>query len=296
MTILLCVMVMVLVMVITLPTEKIMRKNIYNIVRKNEDKKIEIIHYENKMIDYFIKTSRKVSKLIPRQLMNKSSKKIEQKLIYAGFEEKVTPEDFAGAKVILSDITCIYFMLMYLANPSSTNLIITIVASTMGYFVPDYWMSMKAKNRQWMIRKEVPTVLSALAIITDAGLNLVPAIEEVVIQNQGEFSKELKKTLKDIHLGVPQKEAFIKLTQRCYVEEVNYFVSALVQGIEKGSSGITGIIREQATESWEKRKHKAKELAEQASMKLFLPLLLLVFPAFIIFLIGPMIFSLMQMF
>lgn len=283
----------ILMLLFLLPRDIFTHKNIYKSIKSKEEEQKEV-HFENKTVFKFIHMSRRMSKYIPSSIIEKESDKISDKIQYAGIQNRISIKDFLGAKLLITTITFTFFILITLISPSILNFLITIVASIMAYFVPNNWISMKAKNRQWIIEKEIPTMLSTLAIITDAGLNLIPAMEETVRQHAGELSKEFEKTLEEIHIGVSQQEAFLRLSKRCNIDEITYFVSALTQGLEKGNSGITKIIRKQAKESWDKRKYKAKELAEKASMKLFMPLLLLVFPAFIIFLIVPMVFSLFQ--
>jgi tight adherence protein C len=295
MELVICLLVGVLLFIFLLPREVFINKSIYKSIKRKEEEQKEV-EFENRVIFKFIHLSRRMSKYIPATILEKESVKLSNNIQYAGVQNKISVKDFLGAKVLITTITFAFFMFITLISPSMLNFLITIIASIMAYFVPDNWISMKAKRRKWTMEKEIPTILSSLAIITDAGLNLIPAIEETVRQHSGELSKEFEKTLEEIHIGVPQQEAFLRLSKRCNIDEITYFVSALTQGLEKGNSGITKIIREQAKESWNKRKYRAKELAEKASMKLFMPLLLLVFPAFIIFLIAPMIFSLFQTF
>lgn len=211
-------------------------------------------------------------------------------------QNQLTPLDFVGLKYLATVVTFLFFLIILISEFSTINIVLALAAMILGYMAPDNWLAMKGKNRQWAIQKDMPSLLSSMAVITDAGYNLIQSIEVVVEQNDGELAEELLRVLEDIKIGIPVKDAFINLSQRSNVDELSYFVSAIVQGLEKGAAGITKVIKEQAQESWEKRKHKAKELAEKASMKLFLPLLFLVFPAYMIFLLGPMVFSVIQLF
>ncbi len=286
-----------MILCITLPVELFQKyKPLSNTLRINSIIEEREQQYENKILLKFIYFSKTIKRLIPLQLGVKNIEKTKKKIVYAGLISKITLDDFIALKYGSAFICTLYFSIFWVANPTNLILFLTILGGVMGYFLPDNWISIKAKNRQWKIEKDLPTLLSSLAIVTDAGLNLLQSIDEITKQNKGELAKELKKTLDDIQIGISQKDAFERLAERCNVEEINLFVSALIQGLEKGNSGITVLIREQAKESWEKRKQKAKELAEKASLKLFMPLLLLVFPAFIIFLMGPMVFSLIELF
>lgn len=285
----------IVVFLLLLPRELFVQRNLYKLIKSKEEEQKEV-EFQNSLAFKFIHLSRKLSTYIPESYLEKKSEQLSSKIQLATLQNKISVKDFLGAKLLIFVSTFSFFMFITLLSPSGLNVMITLIASIMGYFIPDNWISAKGKKRQTAIEKEIPTMLSTLAIITDAGLNLIPAMEETAKQHSGELSKEFKQTLEEIHIGVSQQEAFLRFSKRCNIDEITYFVSALTQGLEKGNSGITKIIREQAKESWEKRKYKAKELAEKASIKLFMPLLLLVFPAFIIFLVVPMVFSLFQQF
>lgn len=283
------------VLFIMLPEEVFFRKGLLRVIFRDEEKaSMHMERTENGLLDIIIRIARRISRYIPRKAIPGNLDNAKRNLVHAGLSNKISVEDFIGIKYTAVLFCTLYFLMLLAVNPSITMLLCTIAISFMSYCVPDNCLKGKVRRRQALIEKDVPSLLSSLAITTDAGLNLIQAIEEVTARNEGELAAELKKTLEDVRLGISNKEAFEKLSERCNVEEVNYFVSALVQSLEKGNSGITLLLRELAKESWEKRKEKAKALAEKASIKLFMPLLLLVFPAFAIFLLGPMAFSIYQ--
>ncbi len=74
------------------------------------------------------------------------------------------------------------------------------------------------------------------------------------------------------------------------------FIFALVQAQEKGASGIADTLRSQSEEIWNTKKARAEEMGEKASSKIFLSLLIFVFPAFFIFILGPALIDIMRMF
>jgi len=294
-----CFCLFLLVITIFLPNYNIGKKNPYDIIKGLKSGKPTSLHttkYDEAFWGICIKWAKKLERVIPITIKSKNEEKIMNKIIHAGMQKRLTVEDIQSVKALFLLVVIIYFTLIFIITFEAINLFLGIIAIGIAFYSPEYLITIRAKNRQLKISHELPNILTSLAIITDAGLNLIPAIEVIVKQSRGEFLKELYKVLEDIQIGISQKEAFLRLSYRCNIEEVNYFVSALLQGFEKGNSGLTRIIRQQADECWQKRKYKAKELAEKASMKLFLPLLLMVFPAFGIFLVGPMIFSLVKLF
>lgn len=218
-------------------------------------------------------------------------------IVKAGLKEKVSIECFLGMKIIAPTVVFLLYFLLYLINGFSGNLLLlTITMPLVGYYVPDNVLNGKVKKRQWTLQVELPYVLNTLAIITDAGLSLNEAIQKVCEIREGALVQELKKVIDEINIGILQRDALLRMSERCGVSEISSFIFTLIQNLEKGSSGVPIILKEQSKEIWEKRKNKARELGEKASMKLFLPMMLLTFPCLLIFLLGPALISLFQMF
>ncbi len=283
-------------LLLSLPAELFQRNRpMRNILKLSQEAISHRKEYENKLLISFLRFSKYIKRLSPYQVSVENTEKLRKNLVYAGLTGKITLEDLVAIKYG-SAFSCLFFFLIFwIINPTKLIFFLSFLTGLLGYFLPDNWLAIKAKTRQWQIQKDLPGLLSSLAIVTDAGLNLFQGIEEVTMTYDSELSAELKKTLDDIRIGISQTEAFTRLADRNDVEELSLFVSALTQGLEKGSGGITALIRDQAKESWSKRTQRAKELAEKASIKLFMPLLLLVFPAFMIFLLGPMVFSIIEL-
>ena len=284
------------IFLLLMPKGSLRHKNIYKEFTTNELTKIQYQEIENKRLKKLLQMAYKIDSVISLSFLPVNKERLKKELTLAGLNKVISYHDIIALKKLSAFICLSIFTFYFIVAPSTLMMILVVGVTIMGYYVPDNIIHGRATKRQWKIQKELPSTLTNLAIITDAGLNLFQAIETLSKSNNGELSKELRITVEDINLGMSQQEAFERFAERCSIEEVHYFISALLQGLKKGNSGLTQIIRGQADESWDKRKKKAKELGGKASIKLFLPLLLLVFPAFVIFLMGPMMFSLIEFF
>ncbi|OEF99140.1 hypothetical protein BHF71_10070 [Vulcanibacillus modesticaldus] len=221
---------------------------------------------------------------------------IREKLRVANLEQIFTVEQFIGLKYLASSFIFIYFLFLNLIEHSFFFILLGVIMALIGFFLPDQWLNIKIRKKRYEIQKEIPSILISLAVTADSGLSLLQAIEEVSNRKSGALPEEFRKTLQEISVGIPQKEAFENMADRVLVDELTLFVSVLIQSLEKGAGGVTQVLREQANEAWNRRKSKAKELGEKASIKLFLPLIGLALPALMIFLITPAIFSLLKFF
>lgn len=284
----------VAVFLFVFPVESIHFTNRLRRIGKGKEQ-IKYQNFDNKIIESLIRLSKFINRYITPRISPIRYQKIEQQLIYANEARQLSVEDFWILKFIMAIFSSLLFGLLYLANGDSSMRILMAVAGIMGFFVPDNWLHAKVKNRKMSMQREAPYLLSIFAILTDAGLNILQAIDEATRNLNGELASEFRKALEEVSLGISYSESFESLAKKCDIEEISYFVSALVQGLEKGNSGLSKVIREHARDSWSKRKARSKELAEKASMKLFMPLLLFVLPSLVIFLLGPMIFSMLDM-
>lgn len=58
-------------------------------------------------------------------------------------------------------------------------------------------------------------------------------------------------------------------------QRISRFITVILQNMRKGNAEMVAVLRLQANECWDLRKHTAKRLGEEASTKLLLPLMLM---------------------
>jgi tight adherence protein C len=152
---------------------------------------------------------------------------------------------------------------------------------------PDVWLASKARKRQEQIRRELPAILSALAVALEAGLNLMAALAEVTRERSGALAFELRQAVDLYERGLAPADALERVAVRLEVSEFTVTLTGLMQAFAKGSGHVVSAVRTQAAEAWQKRKRRAEAMAQTASIKLFMPIALLALPGFMIFLLGP---------
>lgn len=297
MPIVITLLVFLLVVVITSPKEWLRYgsefrstvKALNNIVEEKRNNKNYYLHWLKPVFG-------RLAQMLPIKKSLPKYQIIQKNLYTANIYRDLTIDDFIVIKLAAAVGLGIYFLWMYYLTGTFLMLLSMVVMPFLGYNLPDSLLAIKARKRREQIERELPTVLNGLAVICDAGLNLLPAIEEVCRHNQGVLAEELRDTLEEIYLGTPYGEAFEKLASKCGVTDLSFFISALLQAMEKGGSGVTMILKVQARELWLKRRQKAETLGQKASLKLFLPLVFLVFPALTIFMLAPAVISTIKLF
>jgi len=116
---------------------------------------------------------------------------------------------------------------------------------------------------------------------------------EVVQKWDNELGQEFSTVLGEMKLGKSRRDALRALSSRVKVQEVQLFVSAIVQADEIGMS-ISRTLSIQAEQMRVRRRQRAEELAHKAVIKIIFPMVFFIFPALFVVLLGPSIPSILN--
>lgn len=221
---------------------------------------------------------------------------LAQQLVYARMDDQISPEQFLFLQVLAPLGLFTMLLLIYFMEPTSFRLVLAFAGLIVGSATPGHWLKQAVRRQQKAIRRDLPSVLTTLGVLLDAGLNLVPALEEVTKRKKGSLSGVLEDALRQVSLGSPLQDALQEAADRCGVQEFSLFVSALNQTLDKGASGISDAVRSQSRQIWELRQQQVQEIGQEMAQDLFLILLVLAFPAIALFLLGPVGLSLSDTF
>ena len=92
--------------------------------------------------------------------------------------------------------------------------------------------------------------------------------------------------MNEARLGKPRLEALDELGKRTGVEELKVFISAVIHSSRLGSS-LASTLRIQADTIRTRRRQRVQEQAMKAPVKMVIPLVLFIFPALLIVILGP---------
>jgi tight adherence protein C len=96
-------------------------------------------------------------------------------------------------------------------------------------------------------------------------------------------------------MGLSTTECLHNLALRAHTPAVKSFVRSVTQGETLGVS-IGTILRDLSGDMRRRRRSAAEERAQKAPVKMLFPLVLLIFPAMLIVLLGPAVILLMHSF
>ena len=100
--------------------------------------------------------------------------------------------------------------------------------------------------------------------------------------------EELTIFLREMQFGRSRKEALRALADRVQIQQLNSFVSALIQAADMGSS-IGGALRTQSEIMMAERFVMAEKKGAEASQKMLLPMVIFVIPAVMLVILGPLL-------
>ena len=227
---------------------------------------------------------------------------LRKKFLKAGLRTETAPVFFWGAKVFSA---LGLLLLLILINLFFIHTLVTfrfvflaVIAALIGFYLPDLWLWLRIKDRREKMFNGLPDALDMLVVCTEAGMGLDAAIsrvgEEIRLSNQV-LSDELKQVTLELRAGKHRQEALRNLSQRTELEDLNSLVSLLVQTDKFGTS-VAQALRVYSDSMRTKRFQKAEEIAAKISVKLTFPLILFIFPALFVVIMGPALIQVYRIF
>lgn len=165
--------------------------------------------------------------------------------------------------------------------------------AALGFYFPVMSINSKIRKRQDSILKALPDALDLLVICVEAGLGFDMAMGKVYEKWENELALAFGRVLREIQLGRLRREALKDMSDRMDVPDVNSFTAAIIQADQLGVS-MASILRVQSEQMRIKRRQRAQEKAQQAPVKMMIPMVLLIFPSIWIVLMGPAVLKVMN--
>jgi tight adherence protein C len=248
-------------------------------------------------------SSNLAAKLEAKLDLRKDSPTIRQlraKLIQAGiYSERAIPL-FLGVKLggLLVLPVLVLFILWGSTSQRGLLMGIPIVLCTLGYFLPNLILNHLISSRQKKIRESLPDALDLLVVCVEAGQGLDAAIKRVSEDLQASspiISQELLLVNLETMAGLERQHALKNLGERTGVEELISLCNVLIQSERFGTS-IAQALKAQSDYMRVARRQRLEGLAAKTPVKLVFPMLLFIFPAIMVVLLGPAFIRLSEFF
>ena len=161
-----------------------------------------------------------------------------------------------------------------------------LMFAAVGWMFPGLWLKGRLGARQKLVLKTLPDALDLVTTCVEAGLGLDGALARVAEKSSGPLTVELTRMLREVAMGKLRREALTEMADRIGGEELTSFVNAIIQAEQLGV-GIAQVLRIQSDQMRTRRRQRAEQTAHEAPIKMIFPLVLFIFPAFMLVILGP---------
>ncbi len=214
-------------------------------------------------------------------------------LVHAGYRSANAVEIYLGVKLLLTPIA---FLSLWFINGSSDtpmefpmNFCVALIVIAIAFFLPNIWLYNKTSKRKLAIESPLPDAMDLLVTCVEAGLSLDSAMARVSQEMDliaPILAQELKQTMFEIQAGVKRSDAFHRLSNRTGVADLKS-LSAMIIQTELFGTSVSRALRVHSEGMRTKRMQQAEEKAAMISVKMTVPLIMLILPSLMVVVLGP---------
>lgn len=234
------------------------------------------------LLERFGRISRRLS---PRE----AYERIEYELVLAGSPPNWDAERVLAWKLITPLVSGGLMLLLVLSTEEPPLLLLVaapLIFAAAGWYAPEWIVRSRARERQKQIALVLPDSIDLLAITVQAGLAFDAALNRVAHNVKGPLGQEFFRVVQEVQLGKARSDALRGVADRTDNDDLQGFVAAMVQADAFGIP-IAKVLNVQAREIRVRRRQRAEETAQKLPVKIVFPVILTIFPALFVVLLGP---------
>jgi tight adherence protein C len=214
--------------------------------------------------------------------------RIEKELVLAGNPPNWDAERVFAFKLVMPLIAggLVFLLVMFTDLSGLLKFLAVVLFAAAGWYAPEWIVRSRAKERQHAIQLALADSLDLMSITVEAGLAFDAALSRVARNVKGPLGQELYRVVQEIQLGKSRADALRDLADRTSVEDLRSFIGAMVQADAFGIP-IARVLKVQSREIRIRRRQRAEEAAQKLPVKIVFPVVLTIFPALFVVLLGP---------
>lgn len=218
-----------------------------------------------------------LAELLPVKRLNANrARKLELELVKADLP--ITLEELLVIKIILSII------LALLSYALSRSTILTFIAFSFTWVIPRFIIESRKKERVKLFNYQLNEGVMIISNSLKAGYSFMQSVSVVVEETSDPFSKEFKKLLKEMSLGISEEDALRNLMSRMDSEDLKLIMNAIL--IQKDIGGNLSEILDNIGETIRERQkiqNELKTLTAQGKLSGMIVMLIPIFLGVIIY-------------
>ena len=222
-----------------------------------------------------------------------SISRLQARFLQAGLRARAAPLYFLALKTVLAlELPLLAWFALSLGGwrlEGARVPIVLVAAAATGLYLPTLALRWLVARRQRALFEAFPDAIDLMIVCVEAGLSLDMAIQragqEMALRSPA-LAEELALVGTELRIGAARERALRNLATRTGVPEVGAFVAALLQADRFGTT-IADSMRVHAEDLRLRRQYRAEETAARIPTQLLFPLVLTIFPALFVVLVGP---------
>lgn len=243
-----------------------------------------------------------LDRIVSRPFFRKQIETADWMLVAGGYEGLLSGREFVALKMLCPLVQGVAWALLIALfgaimpdSPFASGFVpLVLFGFVLFYLQPMLWLRSSLKKRHLSIMKSLPFVLDILTLSVEAGMDFISALQRNCQSRKLDpLNEELLRMTKEIQIGLSRKEALRNMADRVRQSDLKSVAFALIQADELGVS-IGAILRIQSEQLRSRRFDRAEKLAHEAPTKMLGPLMLCIFPAVFIILLGPVLSQAMK--
>jgi tight adherence protein C len=164
-----------------------------------------------------------------------------------------------------------------------------VILGGIAFYLPQFALWLLVSSRKKQVFLSLPDALDLLVVCVESGLGLDAAMRKVTDEMKAHakvISEEFALANLQLQMGRSRREVLHDLGVRTGVDDMKALAAILIQADRFGSS-IAQALRVQSDSMRVRRRQIAEEKAAKTAVQLIFPLVLFIFPAIFVVLVGP---------
>ncbi len=138
------------------------------------------------------------------------------------------------------------------------------------------------EKREAVLQAEYPALIMRFTLFLEAGLSVRSAFQRLAADYEAQEMRagsavcpEILTLCREIESGVSETEAYRHFGERCGQIRYRTLSALLAQNLRRGTRYLTDVLEREAMDAWEEQKRRARVQGEITSVRLLIPMLLM---------------------
>lgn len=198
-----------------------------------------------------------------------------------------------GYNLILLQILSAFVAVILISFIIGYDVLILTVTIILFFSLPYLKIAQSYKTKINLILKQLPDLTDLLSVMVSSGIDFNNALIKISKIADGVLLEEIETINSKISFGLPVQKAFEEFAQKYNLKQITMFTDAVNFSLQSGL-GMADSLNKISQQLKLENASIAEKQAQQAPVKMLIPMTLLIFPTIFILLFAPIIISFLK--